>query len=119
MEKVCTKCNQMKPIEDYGINRAYKTNTEPVCKVCRRKIQKGYRVKKHKKITNRGTLRMSNTTKEDWCRLYMFLGQIGYDTNEDIHKQFVEKYGLEYKERPIKNLIPYRSEDCIGFNFDD
>ena len=50
MEKVCTKCNQMKPSQDYGVNRAYKSNTEPVCKVCRRKIQKGYRVKKHKKI---------------------------------------------------------------------
>ena len=118
MEKVCTKCDQMKPIQDYGINRAYKTNTEPVCKVCRRKIQKGYR--KNKQISsNRGILRMSNTTKEDWCRMYLFLGQIGYDTNEDIHKQFVEKYGLEYKERPIKNLLSYRSEDCIGFNFDD
>ena len=118
MEKVCTKCNQMKPSQDYGVNRAYKSNTEPVCKVCRRKIQKGYR--KNKQISsNRGILRMSNTTKEDWCRMYLFLGQIGYDTNEDIHKQFVEKYGLEYKERPIKNLLSYRSEDCIGFNFDD
>lgn len=119
MEKLCQKCNLMKPIENYGVNRAYKTGLEPVCKSCRRKIQKVYRMKKPKKITNRGILRMSNLMKEDWCRMYLFLGQIGYDTNKDIHKQFAEKHGLEYKERPIKNLLSYRSEDCIGFNFDD
>ena len=116
MEKVCKNCGKTKSIESFGVNKMYKTGREPNCKICRNTKQRLSRKIKPRKITDRFSLRMGGLQKSDWCKMYKFLEQIGYDVNGDIHKQFVEKHGLVYGKRYYKNVVTYVPQDCINYD---
>ena len=50
MERICKKCKQLKPIEDYGIHRRYKDGKNPICKVCYNKYITDYRERNKESI---------------------------------------------------------------------
>ncbi len=45
--------------------------------------------------------REKNITEQDWKETYTFLRKIGYDTDKDIHQQFIQKYDRLNTNRDI------------------
>lgn len=118
MEQVCTCCGKLKRIESFGKNNQQKSGYEKVCKICRNHKAKTKRQLNPKPKSKRDGMRMSGLRKSDWCGLYKFLQEIGYDVNGDIHRQFVEKHDLVYKERHYKNRVAFYPKDCQDLNPD-
>lgn len=60
----------------------------PICKICDNKVYGTGNIQFHFRVTN-----------EEYKLTYELLTDIGYDVKGDIHRQFCDKYNLEYSER--------------------
>lgn len=50
--KYCPKCNQIKPVSEFGTSKSTKDKIDRYCKACRRKYAKGYYKKNKDFICN-------------------------------------------------------------------
>jgi hypothetical protein len=116
MKKICSSCGLEKKLESFGKNKQVPGGIEKRCKICKNNYNKKYRKENSTGVDGR-MLKLNPTKKEDWCKTYQFLKQIGYDVTKDIHEQFAKKNGLTYKERPARNILQYTWRDCLdGFD---
>lgn len=111
--RVCKLCNKEKKDESFGKNKAYKSGYNNVCKICLNSYQSEKRIKNKKIYETSSSLKLAGLKKTDWCSMYQFLKDLGYNVEKDIHLQFVEKRKLEYKNRPSKNTLNYTYKDCL------
>lgn len=112
MEKKCVACGKIKKLESFGKNNQLKDGIENRCKICKANYQKAYLARKPKIRPEKGP-KLSGLNKSDWCATYKLLAQMGYDVTKDIHQQFADKYGFDYKKRPARNKIQFLSTDCL------
>lgn len=118
MGKICPACGKMKKFESFGKNAQRKDGYELRCKICKNLYNRTYREKNG--ISSPTGPRLTGITKLDWCNTYRLLEIMGYDISEDIHKQFVNKHHLDYKERPARNKLQFSPTDCLdGFDMAD
>jgi hypothetical protein len=116
--KMCYKCRKTKEFNEFHKNKTMKDGHAFVCRECvsvyYQKKKEEYRKERGSNFGKKGTdgPAMSLTTKSDWCGFYDVMKKLGYDINGDIHAQFAKKYGLPYKERPYRNTIRFKPEDC-------
>ena len=116
MNKVCKKCGIDKPINEYHKSKAFIDGFNNKCRGCVNLYNsirnKEKRILAKKDYTN-VFFRLSNTPKRDYCSMFEFMDSIGYDINEDIHKQFCIKHNLPYKKRESKSKNLYTHCDCV------
>lgn len=116
--KVCKDCRIEKPREEFSRRVRNNDGLNGQCKSCERaygkKYRKGYRRKQDdSRNVDSSHIDMKGIRKLSWCQTYEILSKIGYDVTKDIHEQFVNKYGLSYKQRPIRNIATFTPEDCL------
>jgi hypothetical protein len=111
--RVCKVCNKEKKDESFYKNKALKSGYNTTCKICSNLYQSKLRKKNIKIYETSSSLKLAGVKKTDWCSMYLFLKDLGYNIEKDIHFQFTEKYNLEYKNRPSKNTLNYTYKDCL------
>jgi hypothetical protein len=111
--RVCKVCNKEKKDESFGKNKNLKSGYNSTCKICLNLYQIKTRKKNKKVYETSTTLKLAGVHKADWCNMYLFLIELGYNPDKDIHSQFIEKHELEYKNRPIKNTISHTYKECL------
>ena len=107
--KICKACDIEKPVTDYHKNPKMKTGRANVCKKC---VALGKRIRKENVSSIEAQLkwdrikeektRLSFVSKEDYLLMYEFLRGIGYDTDGDIHQQFLDKWNPHVKGKLMK-----------------
>ena len=109
MEKECKICKVIRPFKDYYSCLQCSDGKLGVCKICKKagKTLRELNPKEHKfnvKWSKRDDIfmRMSMVTKEDYLLMYEFLKGCGYDTTKDIAQQFIDKWNVEVKKKPMK-----------------
>lgn len=108
--RVCVKCFQSLPHSDYYKSRREQGGFRSHCKYCDKKYyRKNFFVKNHDTLEG-----YVKATKQDYYETFSFLKSIGYNLEEDIHKQFCEKYNLTPRKRSSRNKNIYNPKD---FNF--
>jgi hypothetical protein len=111
MEKVCSACGSTKKITSFHKRQIEPDGYAKRCKICVNLYNHSRKKNAYKEELKIG---LTALRKEDWCQMYSFLEQIGYNTKEDIHGQFIKKHNIpEYKERPKKNNLTYTGCDCL------
>lgn len=111
--KVCKRCGKVKKLESFYRNKNYPDGRTIYCKICQSEAtKKSYeKTKDHLKVF---PLRLTNTYLEDYCKMWDFLTQCGYDVQGDIHEQFCEKYNLtKRKKRKSKDENRFTIDQCI------
>ena len=113
-EKICKACLIEKPLKEFYKSKIMKSGYLNVCKLCR--AEGNLIPKEDKDYKSKDTYgKMAPTTKKDYEMLYEFLSKIGYDVNQDIHQQFLDKWNpkcvkpMKYKNRPklaINGYLP-------------
>ena len=107
--KICKACDIEKPVTDYHKNPKMRTGRANVCKKC---VALGKRIRKENVSSIEAQLkwdrikeektRLSFVSKEDYLLMYEFLRGIGYDTDGDIHQQFLDKWNPHVKGKLMK-----------------
>ena len=107
--KVCKACDVEKPVTDYHKNPKMRTGRANVCKKC---VALGKRIRKENVSSIEAQLkwdrikeektRLSFVSKKDYLLMYEFLRGIGYDTDGDIHQQFLDKWNPHVKGKLMK-----------------
>lgn len=87
------------------------------CKDCdreyQRKYKSGYRAKSDVNHIQTKHIDMKGIRKSEWCQTYRILSILGYNVEDDIHSQFIEKHpNLTLKTRPLRNTKSFTSDDC-------
>lgn len=114
MEKrKCNVCQIEKSIESYYRCKNCRDGRLSICKLC--KI-KGLKVNKDHiihpfnqmwRMSEERFFHMSRVTKQDYEMMWRFLEAMGYDINQDIHKQLVDKINdqtnkpVKYRKKPV------------------
>jgi hypothetical protein len=106
MEKTCTRCGETKPVTEFYRNSANKDGYAHGCKVCHSDYQR-------RTIAQNREINLNGTTYDDYYNSYELLKFMGYDLNQDIHKQFADKHGLKYRKRPYKNVLPPYGKEAL------
>lgn len=108
--KICCSCGENKEISLFFRNCGRNDGYEARCKQCKKTNKKcvARRGKKKEKEYIEPNIQDDFTflhpTKEDWAWMYQMLQRLGYDLNENIHKQFCQKYGLQPKKDRYKKF---------------
>ena len=112
--KKCNHCGTEKVFSAFTRNNLCVDGYLNICKECYNLRAKKYREKKERQPpTDFSGLKLTNTTKEDWCKAFEFLERIGYDLTKDVHQQFCDKHLLTpRKKKPSENVISYIPSDC-------
>lgn len=112
--KKCNHCQEIKPFELFTRNNLCKDGYLNICKSCFNARAKKYREKwERKPPTEMSGLKLTNTTKKDWCEMFALLEKIGYDLTKNIHLQFCEKHSLTpRKKKPSEKMRTYIPSDC-------
>jgi len=116
--KRCRSCNELKELNDYPIASRNLDGRNNQCRECLaeygRQYRKGMRLRDKKtKDIDSVHIDMKGLRKSEWCRMYDAMERLGFDVTDDIHRQFVEKHNLRYKNRPKRNTIHFTREDCL------
>jgi hypothetical protein len=108
-KKICKACGIEKLFKDFQKNLKMKSGRTNCCKKC---ISIGNRIKDPNKASAQTQLKwekMKDTTSklspakpEDYRVLYEFLSVMGYDVNQDVHQQFLDKWNAGVKDKPMK-----------------
>ena len=112
--KKCIACDRTRPITSFHKNSNYESGRDSRCKICK---TRGITKHPHKHITKekdrfQSGFKLNGVKDYDFCQMWKLLRDIGYDTDTDIHQQFVDKYGLKYKKRPYRNNVRLQPNDC-------
>ena len=110
MEKECKICKVTKPLKDYHNCQKCGDGHLGICKVCKKsgKTIRDMKPKKQPKFNRMWSnfddnfMKMKMVNKEDYRSMYEFLKGCGYDITKDIHQQFIDKWNVEVKKKPIK-----------------
>lgn len=122
----CINCEMFQPEFKFGIRSTEKFGVDTMCKLCRAEQYDYYQ---RDKLSSRGengnrwissisrTMTMKYMGYSDYYDTMCYLNSVGYDTNENIHTQFInrvyEKYGVILKEETIphtdKEPYPFKS----------
>ena len=113
--KICCACKKEKDIRCFYACQKIADGYENRCKICKKERIKCNSNKKLLKSPGRPKERelpeLWNVRKGDWIETYKFLESIGYNLNENIHKQFCEKFGLLPRKRMKEKSIQYTPKD--------
>lgn len=117
--KVCKACHVERTIRNFVKSKAFPDGYESRCKICKSNgtkimfLNSGKWSKKNKKIRDSEyILPFTNPLKRDYVESYIFLREIGYSLDQDIHLQFCKKYNLEPIVRQKKSISKYSPKDC-------
>lgn len=120
MEKICRTCNLELPIDNFYRNTTYKDGRYNDCITCyltKRKIYLSNQpTKENKKSSVYSTfLQLRGVNKEDYITMYQFFHSIGYNLEEDIHQQFIDRHGIKtYKQRKKRELNKYLIDGSLN-----
>lgn len=117
MTKKCAGCGREKNITSYYKYAKSADGLNPKCKICcsqyQKKIRKDKTTEKVKdKLDDNRHMTLRFTSQQDYCSMYELLSLMGYDIQKNIHKQFVNKFSLEYQKRTDGWRNDYTLEDC-------
>lgn len=108
-KKICKSCDIEKLITDFHLNPKMKSGRANVCKKC---VSLGKRITDPNKPSLQAQLkwdrlkedksRMSFVTVEDYLLMYEFIRLCGYDTDKDVHQQFLDKWNPHVNGKPMK-----------------
>ena len=112
-KKICSKCKVEKSTEEFYF-RDDKLVAQ--CKKCTLAYNKQYRdnhapKKRVNKVKN--DINYRGLTQKDILEVPIMLEKMGYDTNKDIHSQFINKVNTKYglnlqkKSKPKDNFSKY------------
>lgn len=93
--KACVKCNETKDIQFFGKDKGSKDGHLRICKLCRKYIQREYKLKNKEKIKNRDK-KYREENKE--------IIKIKRDENKDKNKEYGKQYYLK-DENKVKRKI--------------
>ena len=85
---ICSMCNIEKKRANFDKIKGAHLGISPICRNCDTNTYGVKHIQFHYEVTT-----------EDYVGTFELLRMIGYDTDGDIHKQFCDKYGLEYTKR--------------------
>lgn len=118
--RICKACDVEKPLNKFHSCKNCSQGTVGVCKVCKSKglkVPKDYKVPKFNQnwsLTDDKLMHIHGVSKEDYLSMYEFLRGIGYDVEQDVHQQFLDKWNpvskkrMKYKKRnELKSLNTY------------
>jgi len=110
----CRKCDAKYPKEYFHNCKTKPNGIHEVCKFCANEIGAMYRKRRKEEQRQVAHIKLTSSTKKDYCKMYEFLESIGYDLNSDksIHEQFCLKYGLKPIKREKKSRNVYNPQDC-------
>lgn len=116
---LCRACGEMKPYTSYFTPNGRLSHKCKTCIKYKVPIPKELKIStSYNRITSseNGIEKMVfHPTPEDYRKMYLILQTIGYDLNEDISKQFCDKYNLKYKDKVIhQRNTTYRSPKDLG-----
>ena len=120
--KICKACLIERAVKNFVKSKAFPDGYESRCKICKRNGTKivfensGKWSKKSKKIRNSEyILPFTNPLKRDYVESYIFLREMGYSLDQDIHIQFCNKYGLTPNDpkKTFKNHFTQKDCDLI------
>lgn len=84
----CVMCGFEKKRIAFDKIKGLYLDISPICKHCENRVYGVKHIQFHYDVS-----------QEDYRQTFELLESIGYDTKGDIHQQFCDKYGLEYRER--------------------
>lgn len=109
--KICCSCGIEKSAKSfYKINNSLQSNRCRICKLQGKMCHGKMKVEKGKRNNVEGPM-LINVKKQDWEKTFLFLQDIGYDLNKDIHEQFCEKHNLPTKKRGYENSTIFSPKD--------
>lgn len=109
--KVCSKCNQEKFLSDFFNQKDCKGGKNPVCKICKRSIDKKYILKNL--IKSKIYQREYRIKNKERCK---FLNQRWIQKNKKKNNDSKRKYA-EKEENKLKKLEYYRKKRKSNINF--
>lgn len=112
---VCRGCGVTKPLIEFHHSSAGRYGRQTRCKVCCSIYNKNYRQNKKKDpslIPNTSNLRLVSPKLDDYCKMYKFLYEMGYDLTKDVHVQFCERHNLIPKVRKKGHKNAFSPSDC-------
>jgi hypothetical protein len=117
--KICKACHIQRTVKHFVKTKAFADGYESRCNICKKNGIKivfensGKWSKKNKKIRNSEyILPFTNPLKRDYVEAYIFLREMGYSLDQDIHIQFCKKHNLEPIVRQKKSISQYSPKDC-------
>jgi hypothetical protein len=121
MEKIkCNSCEIEKDITSFYKCNECRDGVQKVCKLCRLQGRKSKRndnnihpFNKKFRQNDESYYSMSGTTPKDYQQMWLLLSLMGYNLEEDIHHQFIDKLNqtllkpLKYKKKKhIASFLP-------------
>ncbi len=104
--KYCSKCEQIKILDDFGKNKNKKDGLNIWCKCC---VNKNYNKDKRK------IYRDKNKHKNKEWRLNNIIHKKEYDKKySDLNKNYKNNYGLLYRKNKYKNDPLYKLKQLIN-----
>lgn len=106
-KRICTVCNIEKSIESFYRCKGCRNGRVSICKICK---QKGLKINKEHIIhpfnqmwrqPDTKFFSLAGVRKQEYDIMWDLLKQMGYDTNKDIHQQFLDRYN-PHLEKPMK-----------------
>jgi hypothetical protein len=130
MEKECKICKVVKLFNDFPTCKKCINGCTNICKLCKKQgktiTELDYKTPKFNiKWSKRDDnfMRMFVVSKQDYKSMYNLMASIGYNVEEDIHKQFVDKLNsrldkpVKYKKRPSNSINHYLSNGEVNPNY--
>lgn len=121
-QKKCTKCEKIKPLSEFYARLSSKDKKQSHCKECMNFYSRDYKDKNPDKAYYRKTsysdklFGIRGFTIKDIPKVWDLLKKLGYDTNKDIHTQFIDKVYIKHgvklnkKPKPKDNFTKYFPE---------
>ncbi len=111
MERTCRICKRTKNITSFHRQKSGKDGYNNACKIC----MIHYLKQRNERINGveDDNFKLTGVKKSDWCKTWELLKEMGYDINQNIHQQFIKKYGLKEKQRSKKPYLLYTPKDCL------
>ena len=115
--KICRVCEESKPLTEFRVRPQNLGGLDHKCKDCdreyQRKYKSGYRARSDVNYIESKHIDMKGIRKSEWCQTYRILSILGYNVEDDIHTQFVERHpGMTLKQRPARNIKSFTADDC-------
>lgn len=109
------RCGNEKNITSFYKYAKSNDGYNPRCKICvstYNRTKKEPKVKDKDKLNDNRHLTLRNPSHQDYCTMYELLSIMGYNIQKNIHKQFVNKFSLDYQKRTNGWRNDYTLEDC-------
>jgi hypothetical protein len=110
MEKTCTRCKLPKPINEFGRVAKNKDGLSTWCKKCNSEYHKKWHSESETKVKDLD-FGLNGANRNDYLAMYNFMIHLGYNPDEDVSKQFCEKYNLVYKRRKKRDINAFTYQE--------